>query len=608
MSKKLKKCVAIAVALVGVYTLNLANNFSSKVIASEQKRPKNVIMMIADGMNTDALTLARHINGGSLAMDEISVGAVNTTWARGPITDSAPASTAMSTGNKTENKYIGTSVEDKPLATVLEAAEQEGKATGLIATSEIPHATPAGFSAHTTNRSRYDDILRQMVNNDLEVVLGGGFNLKTDELTSEIEGRIEEAGYDYVQSKEDMLNYNGDKLWGAFAKADLDYDIDREESGNNQPSLSEMTNKAVEVLSKDEDGFMLMVEGSKVDWAAHENSPSAMVSDIIAFDNAVKEALDFAKDREDTVVIVTTDHGNSGLSIGDYENTESVGMTYEKLNQYQNFKVTEEFFNNEILPSLGSQDAKVAQAVESNFGISALTAEEVAEVRAGNLNRVLATRTGIGFTTGGHTGENVYLGIYAPDSVKKLGGVVENTNLATYMAELLFGDVNRLNELTNQLYIDGEEALAKIGATVQLDTSNPQNVKAIINKDNNVIELELFTNDYTLNGEAKSLKSVMPYMYQNDINSGKFYIPQELIDIVSGLQPLKVKDNSNEAKVSEDVKVEDKNNEVNDKDSKEDSKVEEEVKSEDSKEESNKDETLENIEANEENVSEEVAN
>lgn len=602
MSKKLKKCVAIAVALVGVYTLNLANNFSSKVIASEQKRPKNVIMMVADGMNTDALTLARHINGGSLAMDEISVGAVNTTWARGPITDSAPASTAMSTGNKTENKYIGTSVEDKPLATVLEAAEQDGKATGLIATSEIPHATPAGFSAHTTNRSRYDDILRQMVNNDLEVVLGGGFNLKTDELTNEIEGRIEEAGYDYVQSKEDMLNYNGDKLWGAFAKADLDYDIDREESGNNQPSLSEMTSKAVEVLSKDEDGFMLMVEGSKVDWAAHANTPSAMVSDIIAFDNAVKEALDFAKDREDTVVIVTTDHGNSGLSIGNYENTE--GMSYEKLDYYKNFSITEEFFNNEILPSIGSQDAKVAQLVEMYYGVSGLTPEEIAEVRAGNLNRVLASRTGIGFTTGGHTGENVYLGIYAPDSVKKLSGVVENTNLATYMADLLFGDANRLNELTNQLYINGEEALAKLNATVQLDTSNPQNIRAIINKDNNVIELELFTNDYTLNGEAKSLKSVMPYMYKNDINSGKFYIPQELIDIVSGLQPLEVK-------VNEEVKV--NNEELKVEDEKKDSKVEEELQVEDSNEDSKaeeveKDNTLENVETSEENVSEEVAN
>ncbi|MGL5378754.1 alkaline phosphatase [Clostridium sp.] len=606
MSKKLKKCVAIAVALVGVYTLNLANNFSSKVIASEQNRPKNVIMMIADGMNTDALTLARHINGGSLAMDEISVGAVNTTWARGPITDSAPASTAMSTGNKTENKYIGTSVEDKPLATVLEAAEQEGKATGLIATSEIPHATPAGFSAHTTNRSRYDDILRQMVNNDLEVVLGGGFNLKTDELTNEIKGRIDEAGYDFVQDKEAMLNYDGNKLWGAFAKADLDYDIDREESGNNQPSLSEMTNKAVEVLSKDEDGFMLMVEGSKVDWAAHANTPSAMVSDIIAFDNAVKEALDFAKDREDTVVIVTTDHGNSGLSIGNYENTE--GMSYEKLDYYKNFSITEEFFNNEILPSIGSQDAKVAQLVEMYYGVSGLTPEEIAEVRAGNLNRVLASRTGIGFTTGGHTGENVYLGIYAPDSVKKLSGVVENTNLATYMADLLFGDANRLNELTNQLYIDGQEALAKIGATVQLDTSNPQNIKAIINKDNNVIELELFTNDYTLNGEAKSLKSVMPYMYKNDINTGRFYIPQELIDVVSGLQPLETKVNEEAKEKNEGLKVED---------SKEDSKLEEELKAEDSKEEVSSDENkeeaekenaLENVETSEENVSEEVAN
>ncbi|MEG1287673.1 MAG: alkaline phosphatase [Clostridium sp.] len=571
MSKNIRKRIVIAVALATVCSVNLVSRQSVKVSATGNT-VKNVIMLIADGMNTDALTLARHINGGTLAMDEISVGTVQTNWANGPITDSAPAATAMSTGNRTLNKYLGTSVEDIPLATILEASEQEGKSTGLIATSEIPHATPAGFSSHTTSRSRYDDILRQMINNDLEVVLGGGFNLETDELTNEMKYRIANGGYDFIETKDAMDRYNGDKLWGAFANADMDYDLDRDNTGNNQPSLSEMTSKSLEILNKDEDGFFLMIEGSKVDWAAHENAASGMISDIIAFDKAVEQALEFARNREDTVVIVTTDHGNSGLSIGNYDNTE--GTSYEKINQYKSFTITEEHFNNNILGTLNLDEKKIRQSVKEYFGLTDLTFEEIEMIKENKINKVISDRTAIGFTTGGHTGENVYLGIYTPVSVKKLNGVIDNTRLATYMSELLFGDIDRLNSLSNELYKNGKESLESLGAKVEIDTTDLQDLKVKVTNKNNEIELKLNTNDYKLNGEEKSLKSVMPYIYKTDINSGEFYVPQELLDVVSSLTEITIVEIENKDVVTE---VEEDSKEVITEDNKEE--ITEEVES-----------------------------
>lgn len=595
MSKNIRKRIVIAVALAAVCSVNLVSRQSVKVSATGNT-VKNVIMLIADGMNTDALTLARHINGGTLAMDEISVGAVQTNWKNGPITDSAPAGTAMATGNRTLNKYVGTSSEDIPLATILEAAEQDGKATGLIATSEIPHATPAGFSAHTTNRSRYDDILRQMINNDLEVVLGGGFNLKTDELTNEMKDRIEDGGYDFIETKDAMESYNGDKLWGAFAKADLDYDLDRDNTGNNQPSLSKMTSKSLEILDKDEDGFFLMVEGSKVDWAAHENAASGMISDILAFDKAVEQALEFARNREDTAVIVTTDHGNSGLSIGNYDNTE--GTSYDKIYQYKNFTITEEYFNNNILNTLDSDEKKIRQSVKEYFGLTDLTFEEIEMIKENKINKVISNRTAIGFTTGGHTGENVYLGIYTPTSIKKLNGVIDNTRLATYMSELLFGDADRLNKLSNELYKNGTESLKSLGAEVEVDTTNLQDLKVKVTKYNNEIEIKLNTNDYKLNGEEKSTKSVMPYIYQDNINIGEFYVPQELLDIVSSLTEINVIETEN---ANKDDKKKDSNSNLNNNLDvlKEEEKTEEVI---DKTEEENKEIIPE---LNEENVTEE---
>ncbi|MBQ8998140.1 MAG: alkaline phosphatase [Clostridium sp.] len=561
MSKRIRGIIAAFLVVAGV-TTNIHSSKSDVAYANERGKAKNVIMLIADGMSTEAITLARHTKGDSLAMDEISVGSVITSWANGPITDSAPGGTVYAAGEKTNNKYIGTSVNDTPMASILEGAESVGKATGIIATSEITHATPGDFTAHTNNRKYYNQILQQQINQDMEVVLGGGFNkpsgfsseVSTEEFESYYEeqvNNIKEEGFDFITTRDQLTSYNGDKLWGSFADADLKYDFDRQSDNDNvQPSLAEMTNKAIEVLNKDEDGFFLMVEGSKVDWAAHANNTVGIVSDILAFDEAVKEAIEFAKADGNTVVVVTTDHGNSGITIGSSyynENIESYDKaTYENTTDLlKNATITEERFN-EIVSGKSNDEikalAKKYYGIDLNDEELAIVKGEQGEGRQVGIRVVIARRVGIGYTTGGHTGEQIYLGVYAPSDVELLEGVVDNTEVNKYMQRVLFGE-EILSSYTKEIYQDGEVILNKIeGTKASIDETIKYSPKLTIERLGNVIEVDLYTNNYRVNGEEKELKTVVPYI------NGKYFIPQELIDIVSNL-----KENTNSKDIEEKV-------------------------------------------------------
>lgn len=549
MSKRIKGIIAALLVMTGIIT-NINSSKSNIVYANEKGKAKNVIMLIADGMSTEGVTLARQVKGENLSMDEISVGSVITSWANGPITDSAPGGTVYASGEKTNNKYIGTSVNDTPMASILEGAESVGKATGIIATSEITHATPADFTAHTNNRKYYNQILQQQINQDMEVVLGGGFN-KPSGFTSEVSedefntyyedqiNNIQEEGFDFITTKDELESYGGDKLWGSFADADLKYDFDRQSDNDNvQPSLGEMTEKAIEVLNKDEDGFFLMVEGSKIDWAAHANNTVGIVSDILAFDEAVKVAVEFAKADGNTVVVVTTDHGNSGISIGSNyynENIESYDKaTYENTTYIlKNAKITEERFNTIVS---GKSDEEIIALAKQYYGIDLTDEElsivkgEIGEGRQVGIREVIARRVGIGYTTGGHTGEQIYLGVYSPSNVELLEGVVDNTEVNKYMQRVLFGE-ELLSSYTKEIYQDGESKLNEIeGITTSIDKTSMHSPKLTIERLGNIIEVDLYTNNYRINGEEKELKTVIPYI------NGKYFIPQELIDIVSNLE------------------------------------------------------------------------
>lgn len=510
------------------------------------KKVKNVIMMIPDGMSVDGTTLARWYNGGQpLAMDEMACGLVRTYSSDAAIADSAPAGSAFATGYKSHTGYVATlpevanmpglrpiTEEDKnrPVATILEAAKLAGKATGVISTSETMHATPADFTAHSTSRKAYDDLSEQQVYNNVDVVLGAGWKFmdgnnrkdKTDLISV-----IKNKGYDYVTTPAALQASKSNKIWGLFAPEALAYEMDRDPA--KEPSLAEMTGKAINVLSQDKDGFFLMVEGSKVDWAAHANDPVGVISDILAFDKAVKVALDFAKKDKNTVVIAVTDHGNGGLTIGDAGTTK----TYDEeplatfINPLKKAKLTGEG----IESKLNADRSNIKEVMATYFGITDLTEAEIAAIKAakpGSMNYavgpIISKRAHIGWTTGGHTGEDVVLYVYAPNGVERLTGVVENTDIAKYMEEVLGLS---LTDATKKLFVDANAAFKAKGASVELKDSGNNNMVLVVKKGATTLELPINTNIARMGDKKVELSGVIVY------NGGRTFVPQDAVSLIN---------------------------------------------------------------------------
>ena len=327
----------------------LCSSIQLGVADSEQingSSAKNVILLIGDGMGFPQLTLARIDKAGGnvsqygsveLYMDKMEqTGIVKTFSANSLVTDSAPASSAMATGTKTNNGVISqdsTAIQGKRdggnLTTILEMAEDRGLSTGLITTTRITHATPAAFYAHVDNRDNESEIADQLSASGVEVILGGGLQYfigknETDPLGNAGKRSDERNLLAEFESQGYLLVYNGssfqkvnsnqtEKLLGLFESSHMQYDLERLSGEERDPSLADMTSKAISILSHNPEGFFLMVEGGRIDHAGHERNLSKNVADTLAFDEAVKVALDFASLNNETLVIVTADHECGGL-------------------------------------------------------------------------------------------------------------------------------------------------------------------------------------------------------------------------------------------------------------------------------------------------------
>lgn len=539
LGQGLKRMASLLIASALVLTVSTGG--SGSAAAQETGRAiKNVIILIPDGMANDATALSRWYKGSSLTLDQMASGLVRTHSADAAIADSAPAGTAFATGHKSHTGYVGVlpdkatmpgqakiqpGDEKKPVASVLEAAKLSGKATGIIATSEIMHATPADFSAHYPDRKNYDALSMQQVYNGMDIVLGGGAEYLSPQGRkdgADLIASIKALGYDYVTTPAALKASKSNKIWGAFAPAGMAYDMDRDPS--KEPSLAEMTAKAIEVLSKDEDGFFLMVEGSKVDWAAHANDPIGVISDVLAFDEAVKVALDFAKDDGQTAIVAVTDHGNGGLTIGNASTTGSYDK--EPLSTFIGPLKKAKLTGEGLEAKLNAKRTNIKEVMARYFGITDLTAEEIKaikEAEAGSLNYtvgpMISKRSGIGWTTGGHTGGDVVLYTYAPNGDRPTG-VIDNTDVAKYMARVMGLD---LDAATARLFVKAKPAFTAKGATYTLDDKNG---KIIVTKGSDKLELPLHQSIAVLNGKKTQLEGVVVY------NGVEAFVPQQALDLI----------------------------------------------------------------------------
>lgn len=541
-----KQIAGITVAgAVALGSLGFAGKVEQADAKGSKKEPENVIMLVMDGTSAGATSLARWYKGENLAMDEIVTGGVRTHSAESAITDSAPAATALSTGHKSNDKFIGVlpalvntpgvnKVKSKdayrPVANVLEGAQEIGKATGIIATSEIQHATPAGFSSHVTHRSNYGDIAEQQVYQEIDVVLGGGKEALSPGTTKNArkDGEdllkvIEANDYDFVESRDELMKSNSDKIWGSFAPSALAYDFDRQASQNQEPSLADMTKKAINTLNKDEDGFFLFVEGSKPDWAAHGNDTIGIISDVLAFDSAVEEALKFAKEDGNTMVIAVSDHGNSGITMGNVNTNSNYPeipvSTY--IDPLKKAVMTLEGALKQLKP-----DRSNMKEVAELYGLDNLTNDQIASMKSSKslpaeMAKMLADRANIGYSTGGHTGEDVFLYSYGPE---RPTGLIDNTDIAKSMASFMGFN---LEKMTDKLFLNAQQEFKKKGYKTKVDVSDINNPVFIAEKGNERIEIPANKN---IAVSVKNRKTITKTLNGVSVYNGKdFYVPQDAV-------------------------------------------------------------------------------
>jgi alkaline phosphatase len=274
--------------------------------------PKNIILMIGDGMGTSQIYAGMIAKKGHLNLERFPIVGFSKTYAADDlITDSAASGTAMATGTKTNNGMIGVDPNNVPVENIIEIAEKNGKGTGLVATSTITHATPASFIAHVESRNDYERIALQFLDTDIDVFIGGGSvhfikRLDRRDLTKD----LKKSGYSICQSLEELDTCTGDKIAGLVYQASPPSIMDQ-----RGDMLSIATNKAIEVLDKNDEGFFLMIESSQIDWASHQNSVAYVTREMIDFDDVIGDVLKFAQKDGETLVIVTADHETGGMGI-----------------------------------------------------------------------------------------------------------------------------------------------------------------------------------------------------------------------------------------------------------------------------------------------------
>jgi len=290
---------------------------SSTVFCGTTQKPKNIILLIGDGMGLSQVTASVLSIGNDQFKKFPTVGLINTCAADKLVTDSAAGATAYSTGYKTNNGKIGVDPNGKILTNIVEIARRKKKSTGIIATSSVTNATPAAFLSHVESRKSEFDIAAQILNSKVDFLAGAG----TDFFLPKGLGGKREDGKNYVDSmKAQGYFYSSDstqipslssqkKFFGLYGSSALPH-------GNKRDyTLGHLTKSAIQLLSKNSKGFFLMVEGSQIDWAADKNDKEYLFAEQKDFNSAIEEAMKFAEKDKNTLVIVLADHDTGSLGV-----------------------------------------------------------------------------------------------------------------------------------------------------------------------------------------------------------------------------------------------------------------------------------------------------
>lgn len=436
---------------------------------ASSRAPRNVILFIADGAGPAHFTMARELTAhlglrDRLHIDPYLTGSVRTNPARGRITDSAASATAYATGFKTENGVIAVDTLHRPLPTILEAAEAKGMATGLVVTSRITHATPAAFAAHVPNRNMENEIAGQMLDAQIDVILGGGRRHFLPEARggerSDDRDLLQEAfaiGYQVIGDMDALEDVQGGPVLGLFAESHMPYEIDvAENDASYVPHIVRMTRKAIEILRRSDHGFLLIVEGGRIDHASHAHDAPAALRETLAYDDAFEAARAFAEEDGETLLVAVSDHETGGLALGrsllDPEQADRVG---EAPTYWQSLYARAWYdWNPQQLAGVSASVGTLASALENGAdagdvlaamaAVEEVMSAELVAIEVGRkenrlayvLGEIVARRAGVAWTTLGHTATDVNLYAYGPGS-DRLRGHLDNTDVGKRLFEAL---------------------------------------------------------------------------------------------------------------------------------------------------------------------------
>lgn len=280
---------------------------------SAQKTPKNVIFLIGDGMGLAQVYAGMVANGNKLELERCTYSGFSKTYSSSNFTtDSGAGGTALACGVKTKNGMIGMSPDSAAVESILQESGRNGLATGVVVACALTHATPASFVAHQVNRDMNDEIAADYLKTDIDVFIGGGrkyFEKRVDNrnLTEELKTK----NYQIAYTLDEVKAVKTGKLAGLL------YDDQNPSMPERGTMLPDATSAVIDILEHDSKGFFLMVEGSQIDWACHDNNAEQEIKEMLDFDQTVGRALDYAKKTGNTLVVVTADHETGGLSILD---------------------------------------------------------------------------------------------------------------------------------------------------------------------------------------------------------------------------------------------------------------------------------------------------
>ncbi|WP_366597064.1 alkaline phosphatase [Bacillus pumilus] len=431
--------LVFAALLTSHYVTPVSTNAADK---KQTKTPKNVIFIVGDGMGMPVIKAYRTFKQEKLGSpkaqtvwDPYLVG-MQTTHPDDPrdnITDSAAAATAMATGKKTYNDAIAVNREKEPLRSVVEAAKEAQMKTAFVVSSDITDATPAAFGTHNVSRKNKEQIADHFYDEKIggehkvDILLGGGmqyFDRKDRDLVKE----FEKSGYSILRSKDDLTSQSSSKMLGLFQEDELDRAIDRPK---HVPTLKAMTQSALAQLNQDNShGFFMLLEGSTIDSAGHENDVVGAMSEMEDFEKAVQAALQFAKKDQETLVVITADHATGGFSFGADGMTSETGYKWDPA-PILAAKKTPVYMAKKIA---GGQSVRDVLHTHIDFS---LTNEEISQVekvaQSGkastiqlSIQHIFDQRSFSGWTTFAHTGEDVPVYAYGPGKAA-FQGWIDNT-------------------------------------------------------------------------------------------------------------------------------------------------------------------------------------